>query len=244
MPVEAGAAAQLRVLVVDDEPLLRGLLGTGLSHDQSLTVVGAFGDSETAAREAPALQPDVAILDIDLPGGRDGVQLGVELRRAMPRLGIVLLSNHAIPQILTSLPPDVVAGWSYLLKQSLTDVEALTRAIVGSAGGIVTLDPGLTAGMSIRANGMLAKLTPRQREVLDLIVAGYSNGAIARTLVLTEKAVDKHISGIYRQLGVNTADSRLQPRVQAVLQYLRETRVRWTAAMPPIPLLGSFEAPP
>ncbi len=222
----------LRLIVVDDEPLLRDLLASSLSYEEALTVVGSFGDSDSALAHGRDLQPDVAILDIDLPGSRDGIQLGIALREALPSLGIVLLSNHAMPHILASLPPDVVAGWSYLLKRSLTDLSTLTRAIVGAAEGKMTIDPALTADMAVRPHGVLAKLTKRQREVLDLIVAGYSNAAIANALVLTSKAVDKHIGLLYQQLELDTSDPRVQPRVRAVLKYLNETRTRWTAAMP------------
>jgi len=125
-----------------------------------------------------------------------------------------------------------VAGWSYLLKRSLTDLQTLARAIQGSATGLVTLDPTLIPAMRVRHDSLLSKLTPRQAEVLDLIVAGYTNAAIGAALVLSDKAVEKHISLLYQQLGLDTSDPRMQPRVQAVLTYLRETRARWSAAMP------------
>jgi len=75
-----------------------------------------------------------AILDIHLPGTMDGIELGLALRQQLPNMGVVLLSNHAIPQLLSSLPPEAVAGWSYLLKKSVSDVDALTRAVTGSVG--------------------------------------------------------------------------------------------------------------
>ena len=167
-----------------------------------------------------------AILDIHLPGTMDGIELGLALRQQLPNMGVVLLSNHAIPQLLSSLPPEAVAGWSYLLKKSVSDVDALTRAVTGSVAGMMTLDSSLVAGMRTRQDGRLAHLTRRQREVLDLIAQGFTNAAIADALVLSEKSVEKHVSSLYDVLEIDRADRTVSPRVQAVLMYLKQTRTR------------------
>jgi len=228
---EAGGAA-LRLVVVEDDDLYRNLLAVCLSRQPALFVVGSFADSDEALARIPELRPAAGILDIDLPGSMDGIELGLALRKQLPDLGIVLLSNHAIPQMLSALPEESVAGWSYLLKKSVSDVNALARAITGSVSGMVTLDPSLVAGLRPRENGRLAALTRRQREVLDLIAQGFTNAAIGEALVLSEKSVEKHVTSLYDALEIDRANAALTPRVEAVLMYLKETRSRWNAAVP------------
>ena len=222
----------LRLVLVEDDGLYRNLLSVCLARQPSFQVVGSFADSDEALAHIPALAPQAAILDIDLPGSMDGVALGLALREQLPALGIVLLSNHAIPQLLSSLPRDSASGWSYLLKKSVSDVSVLARAIAGSVTGLVTLDTALVAGMRTREDGCLARLTRRQREVLDLIAQGFTNAAIADTLVVTEKSVEKHVSSLYDGLEIDRTNATLSPRVQAVLVYLKETRTRWSAGIP------------
>lgn len=225
-------AGLVRLVVVEDDDLYRNLLAVCLSRHPTLRVIASFADSDQALAKAAAHRPDAAILDIDLPGAMDGIELGLMLRRQLPSMGVVLLSNHAIPQLLTSLPAKDMAGWSYLLKKSVSDVGALARAITGSVAGMVTLDASLVAGLRPRPDGHLVKLTRRQREVLDLIAQGFTNAAIADRLVLTEKSVEKHVSSLYDALEIDRADPTLSPRVQAVLMYLNQTRTPWPAALP------------
>ncbi|HVA24098.1 MAG TPA: response regulator transcription factor [Chloroflexota bacterium] len=222
----------IRLVVVEDDDLYRNLLAVCLAKHPNLRVVASFADSDEALARTAGHRPHAAILDIDLPGAMDGIELGLALRNELPHMGVVLLSNHAIPQLLSSLPPEAVAGWSYLLKRSVSDVDALARAITGSVAGMMTLDSSLVAGMRPRQDGQLAHVTRRQREVLDLIAQGFTNAAIANALVLTEKSVEKHVSSLYDMLDINRADSTLSPRVQAVLMYLKQTRTRWPTAMP------------
>jgi DNA-binding NarL/FixJ family response regulator len=222
----------LRLAIVEDDDLYRNLLTVCLARQPSFEIVGSFANSDEALADIPSLRSDAAILDIDLPGSMDGVSLGVALRQRQPELGIVLLSNHALPQLLSSLPPDSASGWSYLLKKSVSDVKMLARAISGSVTGLVTLDTALVAGMRARDNSPLMRLTRRQREVLELIAQGFTNAAIAEALVLTEKSVEKHVSSLYDSLDIDRGDSALTPRVQAVLLYLNETRSRPPGEMP------------
>ncbi|HEX6512268.1 MAG TPA: response regulator transcription factor [Chloroflexota bacterium] len=217
-------ADKQRVVIVEDDDLYRNLLTVCLSQQPTLEVAASFSNSDHAAALAASFRPAAAILDITLPGSMDGVQLGLRLRQQLPGLGIVLLSNHAFPELLASLPAREVAGWSYLLKKTVTDVDALARAIAGSAAGMVTLDPSLVAGMQPRVNSHLSRLTRRQREVLDLIALGFTNAAVAQALVLTEKSVEKHVSSLYDALEIERGDPATTPRVQAVLRYLEESR--------------------
>ncbi|MBE3590634.1 MAG: response regulator transcription factor [Firmicutes bacterium] len=214
----------VRVAIVEDEPLYRDLLEVALEQDPELEVVAACGDAAEALERLPPLKPDVALLDLDLGEGPDGVQLGRELRRRLAGLGIILLSHHRDPRWLEGVPPGELAGWSYLLKRSLADASALRRAVRGAAEGLVVLDPALVAGFTPRRPSRLESLTPRQREILALMAQGFHNGAIARRLRLTAKSVENQIHALYQALGIKEEADWAHPRVQAVLIYLQESR--------------------
>lgn len=209
-----------RVALVEDEALFRDLLRVSLAQEGNLEVVGVFADPATALAEIPKLDVDVVILDIDLGSNMTGVELGVRLRRDMPKVGVMLLSNHADPQLLSSLPRDVSGGWSYLLKRSVTNVDTLRRAIEGASMGLLLFDPELTRRTRPRRTGPLTQLSPRQLEVLGLIAEGHSNAAIAERLSLSERSVENHVSRIYTTLGVDATDRTAHARVQAVRLYL------------------------
>lgn len=213
----------VRLVLAEDESLFRDLLGMALTQYPDLEVVGAFSDGETAVREAPALRPDVALMDIELGGQLNGVQAAILLRRALPDLGIVLLSNQGSPRLLASLPQDSLGGWSYLLKQSVRDIASLHRAIEGAAAGLMVLDPSLVANRKARTGGAIERLTPRQREIMGLVAQGYTNAAIAEKLVVATKTVEKQLNLLYQELQVDRNTSALHPRVKAVLIYMEET---------------------
>jgi DNA-binding NarL/FixJ family response regulator len=220
-------------MLVEDEDLYRDLLRTALGQQPGLNVVGAFRDAPTALATGPSLRPDAAVLDIQLAGGLDGIHLGLALRRILPSLGIVLLSNHADLRFVAALHRRPVTGWSYLLKQSVRDVATLRRAVEGAADGEVVLDPRLVAGMRPRAGGHLERLTPRQRDVLALVAQGLTNAAIAQQLVLAEKSVENQLTDIYRALGIDRRQQAAHARVKAVLLYLQESRFLSTGGAPP-----------
>ncbi|MGD9795639.1 MAG: response regulator transcription factor [Acidimicrobiia bacterium] len=206
--------ATLRVVLVEDQPLFRDMLRSAIEDRLGLRVIGSYGEPDQALREIPLLKPDLAVLDISLGAHINGVELGVRLRRQMPRLAIVLLSSHADPTLLASLPPDVAHGWSYLLKGSVTDIDSLGRALMSAASGLLVLDPGLTSSTA-RGQNPLADLTARQREILQLVAAGYSNSGIAAKLILTEKSVENHLNRIYGALGIRSTERDAHPRVLA-----------------------------
>ena len=210
----------LRILIAEDEGLYRDLLRVALSGLPHFEVVGSYSSAEDAMAEGPALKPDVAVLDIRLAGAINGVRLGLELRRLLPSLGVVLLSNYQDPEYIAALPRDAVSGWSYLLKRSVGDLATLERAIEGSASGLVVLDPHLVRGLAGDRNRATEELTPRQKEILNLIAQGFTNAAIAQRLTLTLKSVENQINLMYQSLGIEGQDSTLQPRVVAVLRYL------------------------
>jgi DNA-binding NarL/FixJ family response regulator len=218
--------AQIKIAIVEDEPLFRGLLENHLRRHPRLEVVGAYADGASALASLPQIGPDVVTLDIEMPGRMDGIEVGLALRQRLPRLGIVILSNHADPRFLGALPREATSGWSYLLKKSVSDIDTLDRAVEGAANGTVTLDPSVVASMQPRPGGPLARLTPRQREILGLLAQGLTNAAIAEKLVLAEKSVENQLTSIYGELGIDRRgnDPTLHPRVSAVLSYLRESR--------------------
>lgn len=226
MPDAAGAGegeAKTRVILVEDEGLFRDLLRVSLAQSGRVEVVGDFADGESALAAAPVLRPHVAIVDIELGKGMHGIRAGRLLRRRVPGMGIVLLSNHRDPEYLASVPEDEIAGWSYLLKPSVGDLAALVRAIEGAAAGFVVLDPEIVRRARPRPQGRLAGLSPRQLEILGLIAEGRSNAAIARELGLALKTVENQVNLIFQELAIGRDDA-CQPRVQAVLAYLRESR--------------------
>lgn len=214
----------VRVVIVEDEPLYRSLLQEALAGQACIEVAGAFPDGESALAAAPRLRPGAALIDIELGTGMNGIQLGLALRRTFPTIGIVLLSNHRDLAFLSAVPPAQAAGWSYLLKKSVHDVQALVRTIEGSAQGFMVLDPLLVSSSRPREDGPLSRLTPRQREVLELLASGFTNAAIADRLRVSLKAVENQINVLYQELGIDRSNRFLQPRVKAVLLYLQHTR--------------------
>jgi len=218
----------IRVAVVEDEPLYRGLLEHYLGRHHRLEVVGVYADGASALAGVLGATPDVVTLDIELAGDMDGIQVGLALRQRLPDLGIVILSNHADPRFLGALPREVTSGWSYLLKKSVSNTETLDRALEGAASGTVTLDPAIVAGMRPNPGSPLSRLTRRQSEFMDLVAQGLTNAAIAEKLVIAEKSVENQLTTIYGELNIDRGEntSGLHQRVSAVLAYLQESRFR------------------
>jgi DNA-binding NarL/FixJ family response regulator len=211
-----------RLLIVENERLFRDMLRMTLSAREEFDVVGDVGDGQSAILLAQDLEFDVALMDIDLGHGPNGIEAGIEIKESRPEVGIVLLSMLKEKEALASLPRHVSNGWSYLLKQSVANVEALSRAIDGAAAGLMMVDPELTRMLVPRVGGALAGLTPRQTSVIELMAQGYNNSAIAAQLSVSEKSVENYVNAVYQQLQVR-ADDAMHPRVQAVLAFLRES---------------------
>jgi DNA-binding NarL/FixJ family response regulator len=218
------AERRLRLAIVEDESLYLDLLATVLGMDPELDIVGRYSSADAALREIPKLRPDVALLDIELGGAVNGVQLGLLLREHLRALGIVLLSNVRAPRLLASIPETQVSGWSYLLKRSVRDASVLRRAIDGAARGLVTLDPALVSGRRAREHGKVSGLTDRQRSILELVAEGWTNEAIASRLGIAVKTVENQLVITYEELGLDRERDPVHPRVKAVLLYLAETR--------------------
>ena len=217
-------AAPLRIAVMEDEPLYRELLVTGLiSRLDGVEVAGGFATGEQLLAEVDPSSVDVLLADVDLGPGMDGTQAAVLLRRRNPKVGVVLLSNFAMPSLLATLPDDVRGGWSYLLKTSVSDLDQLTLAIQGAASGGVVVDEALTRNLVPQRTGPLQQLTPRQIDVLSRMANGWSNKRIAEDLYLSVRTVESIISDIIAQLAVPKDTEGYNARVACVLIYLRHS---------------------
>jgi DNA-binding NarL/FixJ family response regulator len=212
-----------KILIVDDQVLFSELLQRTLSTEPGLEVVGVAHDAQTAIQLANRTTPDVVLMDIELPGEMDGIEAGIQIKQARPQTGIVILSIHNDRRYVTSLPLGKHSGWSYLLKQSVPDVTTLVRAIEGSMKGMVVLDPAVINSLTPRQGSTLSRLTPRQRDVLELMAQGYSNAALAERLTLTEKTIESYIGAIYQQLNLS-GESDIHARVKATLLFLQESQ--------------------
>lgn len=214
-----------RILIVEDEAFFGELLSRTLSAEPGLEVVGVARDGETAIQLARKIAPEAVLMDIELPGELDGIEAALRIKRERPQTGIVILSSHKDRRYLTSLPLEESPGWSYLLKQSVPNITTVVRAIQGSIQGMVVLDGAVLTGLRPRQGSALARLTPRQREVLELIAQGYSNAAIAERLSLAEKSVESYTHVIYQQLNIS-GEQEIHSRVKATLLYLQDSQSR------------------
>ena len=210
---------EIRVAIVEDHDLYRELLTTSLTGIDGITVVGSYS-SVAAAKDG--LRPgdiDVALLDIELGDG-NGVVLGVNLRRADPHLGIVLLSARDMVELLLGVPEDIRRGWSYLSKTSVTSLSTLVNTIRATSEGETVLDPTLVARSFARRGTPVSTLTNRQFEILRMVARGLANQTIADELGIANNSVVNHLSAIYASLNIPEGQNA---RVSAVLEFLNDT---------------------
>jgi DNA-binding NarL/FixJ family response regulator len=217
----------MRAVVADDDLLLReGLVR--LLAERDIEVVAQAGDAEDFVRRVLAHRPDVAIVDIRMPPTNtdDGLRAAAEIRSRAPGTGVLLLSQYVEEETAMRLLADDARGVGYLLKGRVSDVGAFTDAVRSVAEGRSALDPEIVRRlMSGRAGSVLDALTPREREVLALMAEGRSNLGIGQQLVITERAVQKHVSSIFAKLGLPPAPEDHR-RVLAVLVQLRSAAIR------------------
>jgi DNA-binding NarL/FixJ family response regulator len=208
-----------RVLIVEPDGLQRDLLRAVLANESRLDLAGTASYSDETAHVIASSRADVALLGLTADSEQDALAVAQAVSTAGTR--VVFLGERPDRRTLAALPAFRAAGWSYLLRQSVTDIATLVRAIEGAATGLVVLDPLVLESLG-RRDSRLSALTRRQLEVLSLMARGYNNGAIARELVLEEKSVENHINAIFGQLNLSR-DNAAHPRVKAVLLYLQET---------------------
>jgi DNA-binding NarL/FixJ family response regulator len=213
----------MRVVVGEDSVLLREGIVRLLS-ESGLEVVGQAGDAEDLLRKVGAHRPDVVIADIRMPPDNtdDGLRAAIEIRELHPGTGVLVLSAYVEEAYALELVADDASGIGYLLKDRVADVDAFVDAVRRVGDGGSALDPEVVSSLlgRTRRADPLAELTRREREVLDLMAEGRSNKAIAEQLVITDRAVEKHVTSIFSKLGLEPAaeDHR---RVLAVLTFLR-----------------------
>ncbi len=213
----------MRVVIADDSILLReGVVR--LLEEAGFEVVGQAGDADDLIRKVAAHKPDVAVVDVRMPPTNtdDGLRAAQKIREEHPETSVLVLSQYVEEAYAMELLSESAEGVGYLLKDRVADLDRFTDSVRRVGQGGSALDPEVVAALlgRRRQEDPLADLTPREREVLGLMAEGRSNHAIAEQLVVTERAVEKHVTSIFGKL-------RLQPaaedhrRVLAVLTYMR-----------------------
>ncbi|HYX88872.1 MAG TPA: response regulator transcription factor, partial [Gaiellaceae bacterium] len=217
----------IRVVLAEDDYLVREGVRTLLGTRPELALVAVCDSLDTLLRAVEAERPDVVVTDIRMPPthGDEGIEAARRLRELSPETGVVVLSQYAEPKYALELFEQGSARRAYLLKERVSDLEQLVAAIREVAAGGSVVDPKvveeLVAARSRAERSPLAELTPREREVLGEMAQGKNNAGIARSLVLTERAVEKHINSIFTKLGLKW-EQEVNRRVKAVLLFLSE----------------------
>ena len=224
LPVDVNATvAPLRIVLADDQALLREGIARLLA-DAGFDVVAEAGDAPDLLRKVDAHQPDVAIVDVQMPPDQtdDGLRAAIAIRARHPGIAVLVLSQFVEQRYAIDLIGSSAERVGYLLKDRVADFAAFADAVRRVAAGGSVLDPAVVAEMlgRKRRDDPLTSLTPRERDVLELMAQGRSNRGIAETLVVTPHAVERHVTGIFSKLGVGEAPADHR-RVQAVLTFLR-----------------------
>jgi DNA-binding NarL/FixJ family response regulator len=217
----------IRIVLADDHYLLREGVRRLLETEPELDVVGVCGDLDALLETADAEHPDVVVTDIRMPPANldEGIRAAERLRRTAPDVGVVVLSQYLEPAYARALFEGGTERRAYLLKERVHDVGQLVGAIRAVAAGGSVVDPkvveALVGANERREHSPLQELTPRERDVLREMAEGKNNAAIAESLVLTERSVEKVIHSIFRKLGL-AWETSVHKRVKAVIFYLAE----------------------
>jgi DNA-binding NarL/FixJ family response regulator len=212
----------VRIVIAEDSVLLRAGL-TRLLVDAGEEVVASVGDADELLRVIELHRPDLAVVDVRMPPTHtdDGLRAALEIRRRWPGTGILVLSQYVEEQYATELLSVDTAGLGYLLKDRIADVTDFLRDVRRVGDGGTALDPEVVSQLLARSGrrSTIDRLSPREREVLALMAEGRSNQAIAEALVVSDGAVEKHVSNIFTKLDLlpTEGDNR---RVLAVLRWL------------------------
>jgi DNA-binding NarL/FixJ family response regulator len=215
----------LRVVIGEDVFLTREAIEGLLRSADGIELVAACEDFDTLRAAVQRERPDVVLTDLRMPPTHsdEGIRLARELRTKEPQIGVVVLSQHAEPEYASMLFEDGPQGRAYLLKESLRDRSELLRALRTVAEGGSVVDPlivqELLTAQRQRRESPVESLTPRELEILGLIAEGRSNAAIAVELVVTKRAVERHINSIFLKLGLRDSEN-VSRRVKAALLYL------------------------
>ena len=219
---------RIRVVLADDHVLLREGISRLVAATDDLELAGTAGDLPGLLALAERERPDVVVTDIRMPptGSDEGIQAAAWIREHLPGTGVVVLSQYVAPNYAIALLEGGSAGRAYLLKERIGNVDELAGAIRTVAGGGSVIDP-MVVDQLVRSRAQdhlgVAALTPRELEILAEMAQGKSNSAIAATLFVTERAVEKHTNSIFAKL--NLSEERdVNRRVKAVLVYLNQQR--------------------
>jgi DNA-binding NarL/FixJ family response regulator len=227
---DLGARARhpIRVVVAEDSYLIRESLSQMLDDEPGIELLAVCADGDELRAKIDSLDPEVVITDIRMPpsGGEEGIRIARRLRETHPQTGVVVLSQYAEPAYALALLDEGAGGRSYLLKQNLHNRRALLDTIEEVAGGGSRIDAlvveTLVRAQSHKARSPLNELTPRERELLAQIAEGKSNQAIAQSLVITKRAVEKHVNSIFLKLGLTQSEGGSSRRVKAALIFLAD----------------------
>jgi DNA-binding NarL/FixJ family response regulator len=217
----------VRVVFAEDDYLVREGIAALLGQAEEVEIVEAVADLDALLAAVERQQPDAVLTDIRMPPTKttEGIQAALRIRREHPGTGVVVLSQYAEEEYAYELLKEGAEGLGYLLKERVADVEEIVRALRDVAAGGSVLDPRVVEGLVSRrdreAHSPLARLTHREREVLGLMAEGKNNAAVAASLFLTERAVEKHINSLFHKLGLSE-EPNVHRRVMAVLTFLRE----------------------
>jgi len=216
----------VRLVLAEDNVLVREGVRTLLSLDDDLELVGVSDNLDDLLTLVDAEHPDVVLTDIRMPptGTDEGVRAARHLRESHPAIGVVVLSHYLEPSYALALFADGAHGRGYLLKERVSDIGQLATAIREVARGGSVVDPKVVDALMaarLAARSPVASLTPRERETLAEMAQGKNNAAIAESLVLSDRAVEKHINAVFTKLGLG-AELDVHRRVKAVLVYLAD----------------------
>jgi DNA-binding NarL/FixJ family response regulator len=217
----------IRVAVAEDSYVIREFLTTALGSSPVIQLVAVCTSGTELETAITTSDPEVIITDIRMPpsGAEEGIRIAAGLRETHPDVGVVVLSQYAEPAYAVALLERGTGGRAYLLKERVRNRQELIDAIEAVARGGSVIDPMivevLIEARSRAAKSRLSQLTPRERELLAEIATGKSNGAIAESLVLTKRAVEKHVNSIFSKLGLPETDD-VSRRVKATLIFLSE----------------------
>jgi DNA-binding NarL/FixJ family response regulator len=217
----------VRVVFAEDNYLVREGTAALLQTSEEVELIGTASALDELLAAVEELKPDVVLTDIRMPptNSTEGIDAARRIRSDHPDIGVVVLSQFAEEEYAYELLKDGAAGLGYLLKERVSNLDELVRALNEVARGGSVLDPkvveALVSAKDRMAHSPLASLTDREREVLEHMAQGQNNASIAKSLFLTERAVEKHINSLFHKLGLSE-ETDVHRRVMAVLAFLRE----------------------
>jgi DNA-binding NarL/FixJ family response regulator len=210
-------------VIADDSVLLREGL-TRLLAEDAIEVIAVVGDAASLLEAVETGKPDLAIVDVRMPPGHrdEGLRAALEIRRRWPGVTLLVLSQFVEERYASELLAGDTHGIGYLLKDRVADIDQFLDAVRRVASGGTALDPEVIRQLLARSRKTdpLSRLTPREREALALMAEGRSNAAMADTLVITMRAIEKHVTSIFTKLDLPAGDDQHHRRVLAVIRYL------------------------